>query len=388
VPSDYYDLLGVSRSATEDEIKRAYRRVARELHPDANPGDKAAEDRFKEVTLAYETLRDPERRRRYDMFGPEGVRGSGAAGGPSAGGAGAGDPFGFGGAGGINDIFEAFFGGGSPFGAGGGGRGRGGPIRGNDAELRVGLDFEEAVFGAHKEIEVRLPVTCATCAGSGARAGTAPTRCSQCDGAGEVRRVRQSILGQMVTSSPCPRCGGLGEEIASPCADCRGDGRVTEERTLLVDVPAGVDDGATLRLTGRGAAGPRGGPSGDLYVHVGVRPHARFTRQHYDLIHEMHVPVTQAALGAHLPFETLDGTEDLVIPAGTQSGRVFRLRGRGVPHVDGRGRGDLLVQVAVETPAGLSRAQEDLLRQLAADRGEEVAAPDQGLFSKIKSAFK
>jgi molecular chaperone DnaJ len=387
---DYYDLLGVARSATEDEIKKAYRSRARELHPDANPGDKAAEERFKEVTLAYETLRDPERRRRYDMFGPEAARGTGAGGGAG----GAGDPFGFGGAGGgLGDIFEAFFGGagGAGFGGGGGfgaGGGRGGPLRGNDAEVRIGLDFEQAVFGSQREIEVRLPVHCPTCEGSGARPGTTPTRCSNCNGSGEVRRVRQSILGQMVTASPCPRCGGMGEEIASPCSDCRGDGRITEERTLLVDVPGGVDDGATLRLTGRGPAGPRGGPNGDLYVHVAVRPHSRFSRQGYDLVHELHIPVTQAALGAHLPFETLDGTEDLVVPAGTQTGRVFRLRGRGVPHVDGRGRGDLLVQVAVDTPTGLGRDQEDLLRRLAEERGEAVAPADHGLFSKIKSAFK
>jgi len=382
VAADYYDLLGVTRSASEDEIKKAYRKLARELHPDANPGDPTAEERFKEVTLAYETLRDPERRRRYDMFGPEGVRGSGAGGG-----GGAGDPFAGFSTAGFGDIFDAFFGGGSPFGGGAGGR-RGGPVRGGDAEIRMVLDFEEAVFGAQKEIEVRLPLTCATCSGSGARPGTTPTTCSQCQGSGEVRRVRQSILGQMVTASPCPRCGGMGEEIASPCADCRGDGRVVEERSLLVDVPAGVDDGATLRLTGRGAAGPRGGPSGDLYVHIAVRPHPRFTREGYDLLHELHIPMTQAALGTHLPFETLDGSEDLVIPAGTQSGRVFRLRGRGVPHVDGRGRGDLLVRIAVDTPVDLSRSQEELLRQFAAERGEQVAAHESGLFSKIKSAFK
>ena len=380
-PTDYYELLGVQRSATEDEIKKAYRKLARELHPDANPDDKAAEEQFKEVTLAYETLRDPERRRRYDMFGPDMPRG---AGGGQPGQQPGQDPFGFG-AGGFGDIFEAFFGGA----AGGGGRGaRGGPIRGNDAEIRITLDFEQAVFGTQHEIEVRLPVHCSTCQGSGARPGTSPTTCSQCDGAGEVRRVRQSILGQMVTASPCPRCGGLGEEIASPCADCKGDGRQVEERSLLVDVPGGVDDGATLRLTGRGAAGPRQGPAGDLYVQVRVRPHPRFTRQGYDLVHELHIPMTQAALGVHLPFETLDGDEDLVIPAGTQTGRVFRLRGRGVPHVDGRGRGDLLVQAVVDTPANLSRQQEDLLRRLAAERNEDVAAEDHGLFSKIKSAFK
>jgi molecular chaperone DnaJ len=373
--ADFYDLLGVPRTATEDDIKRAYRKLARELHPDANPGDKAAEERFKEVTVAYETLRDPERRRRYDMFGPEGVKME--------------DPF-AGGVGGLGDLFDAFFGG-SVFG-GMGGRGgrsaRGGSPRGHDVELRLQLDFEDAVFGTQRDITVTVPVACATCSGSGARPGTTPTTCSQCNGTGEVRRVRQSLLGQMVTASPCTRCGGLGEEIASPCADCRGEGRRHEERTLTVEVPGGVDDGSTLRLTGRGAAGPRGGPPGDLYVHLVVRPHDRFVRQGYDLVHELHVPFTQAALGAHIPFETLDGAEDFVLPAGTQTGRVFRLRGRGVPHVDGRGRGDLLVHVVVDTPTDLGKAEEDLLRRLAALRGEEVAPADSGLFSKIRSAFK
>lgn len=377
--TDYYALLGVASSATDDEIKRAYRKLARELHPDAGHGDKAAEERFKEVTVAYETLRDPERRRRYDMFGPEGART-------------AEDPFAGAGVGGLGDLFDAFFGGGSVFGGGAGGRatrgGRAGPPRGHDVELRLQLDFEEAVFGVHRDVTVVLPVGCETCHGSGARPGTTPTRCSQCGGTGEVRRVRQSILGQMVTASSCPRCGGLGEEIASPCPDCRGEGRRHEERALTVEVPAGVDDGTTLRLTGRGAVGPRGGAPGDLYVHLGVRPHDRFVRQGYDLVHELHVPMTQAALGAHLPFETLDGTEDLVLPAGTQAGRVFRLRGRGVPHVNGRARGDLLVRVAVDTPTELTKAEEDMLRQLAALRGDDVAPPDSGLFSRIRSAFK
>ena len=376
--TDFYELLGVSRTATDDEIKRAYRRLARELHPDTNP-DKTAEERFKEISVAYETLRDPERRRRYDTFGPEGLRGAGG---------GAEDVFG-GGMGGLGDLFDAFFGGGSPFGGGGAGRGgRGGPPRGHDIEMRLQLEFEDAVFGAHRDLTVMVPVACSTCGGSGARPGTTPTRCSQCQGTGEVRRVRQSILGQMVTASPCTRCGGLGEEISSPCGDCRGEGRRHEERTLTVEVPAGVDDGTTLRLTGRGAAGPRGGPAGDLYVHISVRPSERFVRQGYDLVHELHVPMTQAALGVHLSFETLDGTEDLVVPAGTQTGRVFRLRGRGVPHVDGRGRGDLLVRVVVDTPTGLGKEEDDLLRRLADLRGEDVAPADPGLFSKIRSAFK
>ena len=372
---DYYELLRVAPNATEDEIKRAYRKLARELHPDTSGGDPGAEERFKEVTVAYETLRDPERRRRYDMFGPEMARGAGA---------GSGDPFagaGFGAN--LGDLFDTIFGAGA-----GSQRGPSGPPRGNDLEVTLTVEFEEAVFGAQRDVALRAPVLCATCEGSGARPGTTPVTCSQCGGTGEVRRVRQSILGQMVTASPCPRCGGLGDEISSPCPDCRGEGRRTEARTYTVDVPAGVDDGNTLRLTGRGAAGPRGGPAGDLYVHLRVRPHERFQRQGYDLVHVLHVPMTQAVLGVHVPYETLDGSEDLVIPAGTQSGRVFRLRGRGVPHVNSRGRGELLVQVVVDTPTDMSPEQEELLRRLAAERGEEVAPPEKGFLSRFRSAFK
>jgi molecular chaperone DnaJ len=373
--AEYYDLLEVDPTATDDEIKRAYRRLARELHPDANGGDPAAEERFKQVTLAYETLRDPERRRRYDMFGPEAARGTGAGGGDPFGGAGFGADLG--------DLFDTIFGG-----RGGRSHGPSGPPRGNDLEVALTIEFEEAVFGAQRDVQVRAPVTCSTCSGSGARPGTTPVTCSNCQGTGEVRRVRQSILGQMVTASPCPRCGGMGEQIASPCPDCRGEGRRTEERSYTVDVPAGVDDGNTLRLTGRGAAGPRGGPAGDLYVHLRVVPHAYFQRQGFDLVHVLHVPMTQAVLGARLDYETLDGHEDLVVPTGTQSGRVFRLRGRGVPHVNARGRGDLLVQVVVDTPTDVTPEQEELVRRFAAERGEEVAPPEKGFLSRFRSAFK
>jgi len=378
-PEDFYSLLGVSRTASEDELKKAYRARARELHPDANPGDPEAENRFKLVTVAYETLRDPERRRRYDTFGPEGLRGTGAGGGGQGG---FDDIFGAN----LSDIFQSFFGGGSPF---GGGARQSGPPRGNDLETAIQLEFREAVFGASHEVKMRVPVTCDTCSGSGARPGTSPVTCSQCGGSGEVRRTRQSILGQMVTASPCPRCGGVGEMVASPCPDCRGEGRRTAERTYTVDVPAGVDDGSTLKVTGRGAAGPRGGPPGDLYVHLRVRPDERFVRQGNDLVHVLHVPMVQAALGAVIHYETLDGTEDLVISRGTQPGRVFRLRGRGVPRVGGGGsRGDLLVQVAVDTPTDLGKDEEELLRMLATARGEDVAPPDTGFLARVRSAFK
>jgi molecular chaperone DnaJ len=374
--ADHYGALGLPRTASDDEIKKAYRRLARELHPDLNPGDAHAEERFKEVSHAYEVLSDPEKRRRYDTYGDAGVGGGG------------GDPFaGFGGQGGLGDLFDAFFGGAG----GGGGRSRGpsGPPQGADLETALDLEFEEAVFGAEREVAARVPVACEPCGGSGAEPGTGPVTCGGCGGAGEIRRVRQSILGQMVTTSPCPRCGGLGQEISSPCATCRGEGRVTKPRTYTVTVPAGVDEGATLRLSGKGAAGPRGGPPGDLYVHLRVRPHDTFTRRGLDLQTILHVPMTAAALGTVIQLETLDGTEDIAVAGGTQSGKEVRLRGRGVPDVHRRDRrGDLVVFIAVDVPTHLSPRQEELLRELAAERGEHVEPPDTGLLGRIKSAFK
>jgi molecular chaperone DnaJ len=367
--TDYYELLGVSPQATEEEIKRAYRALARRYHPDSNREDPEATDRFKEISRAYETLRDPERRRRYDMFGPDGA---GAA-------AGAGAPGDFG----IGDLFDAFFGG-SPFGQ----RGPAGPMRGADAEVRVDLTLAEAAFGATRTIEARLPVACERCDGSGCEPGTHPARCDVCGGAGEVRQVRRSVLGQMVTASPCSACGATGTRIPSPCRDCRGEGRVLGSVSIDVDVPVGVDTGQRLRLGGRGPAAPRGGVPGDLYVTIVVEPHPDFERHGDDLLHVRAVPLTQAALGASLTIETLDGDEQLVLPPGTQPGRMFRLRGRGMPTLRGRGRGDLLVRVDVEVPERLRAEEAELLRKLAELRGEEVAPPDEGFFSRLKSAFQ
>lgn len=375
--TDFYELLGVARNASDDEIKRAYRKLARQLHPDVNPDDPHAEERFKQVTLAYEVLSDPDRRRRYDMYGEEGLRGAGAGA--------TDDPFGGAGFGGFSDLFDVFFGGGATSGSRGG---RGHPAQGPDLEVLVELDFEEAVFGADHEVTVRAPVPCDTCEATGAKPGTSPSTCGQCGGTGELRRVRQSILGQMVTTSACPRCGGLGQEIADPCPACRGEGRRTDARTYTVHVPAGVDDGTTLRLTGRGGAGPRGGALGDLYVHIRVRPHARFERRGTDLFTSVVVSIAQASLGARIPLETLDGTEELQIAPGTQPGHLIRLRDRGVPDVHGRGRGDVIVQVQVEVPTRLTKNEEELLRRLAAERGEAVAAADDSLIGKIRSAFK
>jgi len=370
--ADFYDLLEVARDATADDIKRAYRRLARQLHPDTNP-DPVAEERFKEITVAYEVLSDPEKRQRYDRYGVEGLGG---------------DPFGFGGGGGgVNDIFEAFFGGGSPFG-GGARRGPSGPPRGQDIEVVADLSFEEAVFGARHSVSVRTAVACETCQATGAQPGTEPITCLECAGAGQVQRVRQSFLGQMVTSSICPRCSGAGQVISDPCATCRGEGRTVEERSYTVDIPAGVDSGSTLRLSGRGAVGPRGGAHGDLYVHVRAAAHARFTRDGFDLRCELPIAFAQASLGAHIEFDTLDGTEDLVIPRGTPSGKEFRLRGRGVPHLERRSRGDLIVRAVVAVPIDLDAEEEELLRQLAERRGESVAPADAGFFSRIRSAFR
>jgi molecular chaperone DnaJ len=367
---DLYEVLGVSRTATADEIKKAYRRLARQHHPDANPDDPQAEARFKEVAQAYEVLSDPDKRQRYDTFGSVGGNG-----GPDLG------DFG----GGLGDIFDAFFGGGG--GGFGGGR-RGGPPRGGDMELVVDLTFEESVFGTNAPVTARIPSPCDTCEATGAAPGTHPDTCPTCDGAGQVRQIRQSMLGQMVTARPCPQCGGLGQVIPTPCPDCNGEGRRPIERTYPVDIPAGVADGNTLRLPGYGPAGPRGGPAGDLYVHLRVAPHERFTRDGDDLHHALHISPSQAALGLTISLETLDHPTEVVVPAGTQPGRVFRIRNLGVPRVRGRGRGDLLVTVVVDIPSDLTDEQEALYRQLAALGGEPVAEPETGLLSKARSFFK
>jgi molecular chaperone DnaJ len=372
--ADFYELLGVSRAASADELKRAYRRKARELHPDTNPDAGAAEE-FKSVSRAYEVLSDPEQRARYDRFGEAGV--SGAAGG----GATFDDIF----SGGVGDLFSSLFGGG--FGTGTR-RGPSGPPRGQDMEAVATISFEQAVFGANVPVTLRLPQRCADCDGTGAGSGTKPVTCADCNGSGQVQRVRQSLLGQMVTTSPCSRCGGLGEVVVTPCPTCRGEGRVTAEHTYQVDVPAGVDSGSTLRLSGRGAAGPRGGGPGDLYVHLRVQPHDRYLRDGDDLVTVISVSIAQAALGTTVKLPTLDGDEEIAVPAGSQPGKQFVLRQRGVPRLQGRGRGDLRANLVVEVPTKLSDQEAELLRQLAELRGESVGAGDKGLISRIKSAFQ
>ena len=373
--TDYYELLGVDRGASADDLKRAYRKLARQYHPDANPNDQEAEAKFKEISEAYAVLSDESARARYDQFGHEGLRSGGMGG----------DPFNFD----LNDIFENFFGG-NPF---GGGRTRRptGPPPGEDQEIVLDLTFEEAIFGVDRKVELQTAVGCEQCSGTGAAEGTSARRCTGCEGSGQIQQMRQSLLGQMVTTTHCPRCGGLGEEIPNPCPQCRGEGRYRDSMSYEVRVPAGVDTGSTLRLTGRGAAGPRGGATGDLYVHLRVAASERFTRDGDTLYAELRITMLQAALGARIDFESLDQSVELAIPPGTQPGEIFRLRDHGVPRLEGRGRGrgDMLVSINVEIPTKLSKQDDELLRQIAQQRDENVADPgDKTVLGKIRSAFQ
>jgi molecular chaperone DnaJ len=344
---DLYDILGVARTATQEEIKKAYRRLARELHPDVSE-DPSTEERFKEVTAAYEILSDPEKRRQYDMYGQ---------GGPGI------FPFTD-----IGDIFEAFFGAGT--------FGRRQPVRrtraqrGEDVFSSVTLSFSEAAFGAHREVTVDTLEACERCGGIGAEPGTSPTRCRTCGGTGQVQDMRRSIFGTVMTAHTCATCQGTGEEIVDACSQCRGEGRVLRARPVPVDIPAGVSDGLDLRVPGAGHAGRAGGPAGDLYLSISVTPSPTFERRNQDLVAVLAVPVVQAALGAEVEIETLDGSERVKLEAGTQSGTVIRLRGKGIPHLGRRGRGDLYLTVHVETPTDLTREQRKLLEQLGDLRGD------------------
>jgi molecular chaperone DnaJ len=376
-PRDYYRLLGVRKDATPEELKRAYRKLARELHPDVNP-DPAAQDRFKEVTTAYEVLSDPEKRRIVDLGGDPLSQAGGGAGSP------------FGGFGGFGDVFEAFFGGGGPT---GGARGRRSRVRpGADALLQISLSLEETAFGVRREFTVDTAIVCESCHGDGCAAGTSPQTCATCGGMGEIQSVQRSFLGQVMTTRACSACGGTGEQIPSPCPSCGSDGRVRARRTKTVDVPAGIEDGMRIRLAGQGEVGPGGGPAGDLYIEVSELPHDVFTRDGADLHCTIGVPMTSAALGSDLVLTTLDGEEKIEIRAGTQAGAVLHLRGKGVPRLRSSARGDLFVHVEVRTPTRLDEEQERLLRELAAMRAEDVSVASKpsgtGLFGKVRDAFR
>jgi molecular chaperone DnaJ len=365
---DYYEVLGVGRKASSEELKKAYRRLARQYHPDVNK-EAGAEERFKEANEAYEVLSDPQKRQAYDRYGHAGVDGN----------TGFGD-FGFGG---IGDIFEEFFG----FGAGTRARRRG-PLRGNDLQYELEIDFEEAVFGCEKEIEIYRMDTCPECQGTGAEPGTTPIRCNQCNGTGEVRRVQQSILGSFVNVATCPTCQGTGEMIQTPCQHCQGTGQVRGAKTLNVKIPAGVEDGTRVRLAGEGEPGLRGGPPGNLYVLLRVKQHPVFRRRGDDVLLELNINVAQAALGDKVKIPTLDGEESIAVPGGTQTGRIFRLRGRGVPHLRRSGRGDLLIVTQVVVPTDLDENQRELFQQLGKTLGREVIPQhERGFLDRLRDVF-
>ena len=370
--TDYYAVLGVRRDAAPDEIKKAYRRLARELHPDVNP-DPQTQDRFKEITQAYEVLSDPEKRQMYDLgadpFAPAGAGGFGAAGFP------------------FSDIMDAFFGTGATQ------RGpRGRARRGRNATIRVELDLSECAFGTTRELMVDTAVVCPTCTGEGAAPGTHPETCDVCGGRGEISQVTRSFLGQVMTSRPCPACAGAGTVIRRPCPECDGDGRVRTRRTIKVRIPAGVEGGTHIQLAGEGEVGPGGGPAGDLFLEIMQRPHPIFERQANDLHCTVTIPMAAAALGATLQVQSLDGPRDVDVRPGTQSGQVITLYGLGTAQLNDPGRGDLVIHVTVETPTKLDAEQESLLRQLAKLRGEEAppgkfAPGQQGFFSRLRDAF-
>jgi molecular chaperone DnaJ len=384
---DYYATLEIERGASKADVKKSYLRLARKYHPDVNK-ETGAEARFKEITEAYEVLSDDDKRAAYDRFGHAAVNGNMGGGSPFSGFGGS--PFG--GASPFEDLFESFF---------GGGMRQQGPPRGADLQAQVTIDFEEAIFGAERELNVTRLHTCKTCGGSRTEPGTKPVTCIVCGGSGQVRRVQNTILGQIMTAAPCERCGGEGVIIASPCKTCGGQGRVRQTSTLNVSVPAGIEDDATLRLSGQGEAGPRGGASGHLYVHVRVRPHKQFVRQGKQILFVQPLNVIQLTLGDESEVPTVDGPVSLKIPAGTQDGQTFRLRGHGAPDVRGGERGDEVVTARVKIPTKLTGQQRALFEQLAETFGmgkaeaTELAQSEQrqdrqhdkGFFGRMKDAF-
>lgn len=377
MPRDYYEVLGISRDASPDDVKRAYRKLAKEHHPDVNVGDPTADTRFKSINEAYEVLRDPQKRSTYDRFGHPGMRGFGGSGAaPGQEYADFGD---------LGDIFEQFFG----FGSRSRSRSRTRAVDGSDIRARLKLEFEEAVFGVTRRVAVSRMEACEDCDGSGAAAGSSPVTCSACKGTGEVRRAQQTVFGSFVNVGACPTCRGEGETIEEPCVECSGQGRVRRDRKLDVDIPAGVDDGLQIRLAGEGSQGRFGGRPGDLFVSLQVKPHETFVRDGIELHVRLMLNPADAALGAEVEVPTLDEPATLRIPAGTQTGDMFRLADLGVPRLQGSGRGDLVVSAFVMTPDKLSSKQRDLLEQLRATLPEaEIVGHDQGSWwDRIRGRF-
>lgn len=376
---DLYEILELQKGASEDEIKKAYRKLAKKYHPDLNPGDKTAEQKMKEVNGAYEILSDPEKKSRYDQFGFAGIDPNYAGGQSGAGGFGGFQDFDLG------DIFGSMFGGG--FG-GSSQRSRSGPQRGRNLQISMQLTFEEAVFGCEKSISITREESCPDCGGSGAKKGTQPETCPVCRGTGQVKSTQRTPFGVFSSSSPCQNCRGVGKIIKEPCRTCSGAGKVRKNRTIKVKIPAGIDDGQTISLHGEGNGGTLGGPAGDLYVTVSVREHKMFQREGQDILLEMPISFAQAALGASITVPTVDGKVEYEIPEGTQTGTVFRLRGKGVPSINGRGRGDQYVKVNVEIPKDLNHEQKELLRKFEESTGDSCYAQRKGFFKKMKDLFK
>ena len=352
---DYYEVLGVSKGASEDDIKKAYKKMARKYHPDLNPDDKEAEEKFKEINEAYEVLSDPNKKARYDQYGHAGVDPNFGAGG-----------FDFGD---LGDIFGSFFGGGF------GGRQQANPNspqRGESIRMSVSISFEEAAFGCEKAVTVDRYETCDTCHGNGCAPGTTPEVCPECHGTGSVQTRRQTPMGVFASTAPCTRCGGKGKIIHQPCKDCRGSGQARRRKTIQASIPAGIDNGQTISIRGQGHAGRNGGPSGDLLITITVRPHELFRREGTSVLCEAPITFAQAVLGAELEIPTIDGKVKYNLPEGTQSGTTFRLKGKGIPSLNGRGRGDQYVTVFIETPKDLNKEQKDALKKFSETMGEET----------------
>ena len=371
---DYYQVLGVPRSASLDDIKKAYRKLAKKYHPDVNPGDKEAEAKFKEINEAYSVLSDEEKRASYDRYGHAAFEGMGANGFSGF------DGFGFGA---FDDIFETFM--------GGFGRSRQkakGPVRGKDLRYSMEISFEEAAFGTEKEISVSRLQTCDTCGGTGAKPGTSPETCRHCNGTGQIRYAQSTLFGQFVNVRTCDVCGGEGKIIKHACETCHGKGRVTRSSRISVRIPAGINDNQTISLQGQGESGLRGGPPGDLYVTIHIKPHPVFKREGYDVVLDIPLSFTQLALGAEIDVPTLYGIEKFTIPEGTQSGTVFKLKGKGIKHLRSNNRGDQYFRVMVVIPKKLTPKQKELLQQFAEISGEEGLDEKKTFFEKVKNLFK
>lgn len=372
---DYYEILGIQKGASDDEIKKAFRKLALQYHPDRNAGDKEAEEKFKEINEAYQVLSDPQKRSQYDQFGTADFNGGGFEGGG----------FDFSDFGGFGDIFDSFFGGGF---SGSSRKRRNGPERGADIEYTVSLTFNEAVFGVEKEININRSEKCEHCEGTGAKPGSHPKTCDKCGGTGQIKIQRNTPLGNFVSMSTCDKCGGKGTIISDPCSFCGGSGRTRKQRKIKVNIPAGVDTGNVLPLRGQGEHGINGGPSGDLYINIKVAPHSVFKRKDFDIYIDTHISFAKAAMGTEIKVPTIDGDVKYEIPAGTQPGTIFRLKGKGVPRVNSYGRGDQYVNVVVDIPKSINQKQREALMAYMAASGDAEETSKKSFKDKIKDSFK